>query len=282
MGTARTIARTRRPTLRTLEATTLSTTAGPTLWTALEDRLATHRHSRPRACTGRRLRRLDGTRWGRRRRGVHRTWSGLRHDHATAGRLLAKRNTGNGPLRGSGWSHCFWQFNLWRVLYRRRSHWRRRNGRLHFGSFWCGRGRRVRARFDNLGWWRRDFNGRRRTRGGMGNRCSRRTWRRDGRTLRGYRLRRDEPRTGRLCDRRFGRGTRRLREDGRLLRRRLCRLRFLRNRARRLHRRSRRRSGRRRRSSLLRQRLEHIARLRDLREIDLRLELIGRRTMPSR
>ena len=120
----------------------------------------------------------------------------------------------------------------------------------------------------------------RRTRLHRGCRSDRRP--RRGRPLRRHRLRRNHPRTMRLR-RSFCRRTRRLSKYGRFLRRRLRRLRFMRHRVRRLHRRTRGWGRWRRRSRLLRQRLEHIAGLRNLREIDLRLELVRvRGAVPAR
>jgi hypothetical protein len=109
MWASRTIARTRRTTLRTLESTGTARPTWATLRTTLENRLASNRNTRTCACTHRRLRwRRRTWRLGR-RSGVHRTRTGLRNDHAAAWRLLAQWHARQGTLRCArrGGHRCF-------------------------------------------------------------------------------------------------------------------------------------------------------------------------------
>ena len=272
MRTTRTIARTRRTTLRTLES---SRTAGAswstrtTLRTALEDRLTAHRNSGTRASTHRRLR------WWRRTRGlwrrcrVYRTRSGLRYDHAAAWRLLAQRYARD-RARRSTWRSGLRSFRL-SSFFRRSSGFGsvglRRNRCLHFRRLRRGCRRRFGTKFGNFRWRRHGFN---RGRCARGHRRRKHRGLRRRRTLRRDRLRGNHARLRRRRDGNFGGRTRGLSEHSRLLRGRLRGLRFLRHRNRRLRRRA-----RRWRSGLLGEGFEHVTGLRDLREIDLRLELVG-------
>lgn len=272
MWAARTIARTWRTTLRTLEST--RTTGGSprsTLRTALENRLASNRNPGTRTRAHRRLRWRGRTRRLRRRRGIYRTRSGLRHDHTATRCLRAQRYSRLRTLP------CAWSDGLRRIALRGFFHrssrllsWRlRRNRCLHFRSVRCSRRRCGNTRLGNFRWRRQSLDGGRR----RWNRGSNRRPRGHG-TLCGNRLWRDHARFIGLGCRSFsGRSSGLCKHCG-LLRRRLRRFRFVRDRARRFDRRTRRWRRRRRRSCLMRQRFEHIAGFRDLRQIDLRLEFV--------
>lgn len=155
-------------------------------------------------------------------------------------------------------------------LWSRRDFWS--DGRRFDGRFVRNRDRSFTLRFFNFS--------RRRCRLNCG-RCAYSYWRWRNRRLRrrgtlcGHRLWRDHARSMCFGSRSFSSWTRGLREHGRLLRRRSDRTRrLLRDRVRRPHRRAWRRRWGRRRCSLLRERFHHVAGLRNLGEIDLRLELI--------
>ena len=271
MRTARTIARTRRSS-RTLESTRPTTrpSSRSAHRTSLENRFPTLGNSR--ACAHLRWRRRR-SRSLRRWRAVHRTRSGLRHDHAAPRRLLAQRHARHGTVRRDRrrclGSFFFLLFCLRRSCFCGRRGWR--NGLLHFGSNWCRRNRGLCALLDLFGRRSRGFDhcGRR-----SDNRRCRWNRRLNHRPRSGNALWRDKARLRRLGRRNF-RG--RTREHGRLGRRRRNsrRLRrFMRSRSRRLHRGARRWWGRRWRCRLLRDGLQHVAGLRNLREIDLRLEFV--------
>jgi hypothetical protein len=247
----------------------------------LENRLAAFRHNRPRRCDRRRTH----------RRLVHRTGPGLRHNQASRGsRWRCVYWSLSGTSRG--WAHIARLHQSsrtyrWSCLSGRRANRRRSRGRRSclqccwclscrsFGRQNCGScvfgDRRLRfgsclsrlCRFGGgagLGNWRR-------WRLGRNNDGSRRTR---------YRLRCNKTRRGlRSFDRARG-----LRAGG-------CDRRRLRRSN--LGTRGRRHSGRRswagggsRLSSLLCDRLQHIARLGDVRQIDFRLELVRRRRSRTR